>query len=79
MYDHDQSGSGNDRYKPNKQIRFETSMLISNLCDYSNAFIVVKGTITVTYPNSANYDKKLAFKNNAPFTSCIHSLITQKI
>ena len=54
-------------------------MLRSDLCDYSDAYIVVKGTITVTDPNSANYDKKLAFKNNAPFTSGIHSLITQKI
>ena len=71
---HDQSGSANDRYKPNKQIRFKTSMLRSDLCDYSDAYIVVKGTITVTDPNNANYDKKLAFKNNAPFTSCISKI-----
>ena len=30
---HDQSGSGDDRYKPNKHIRFKTSMLRSDLCD----------------------------------------------
>ena len=71
---HDQSGSADDRYKPNKQIRFKTSMLRSDLCDYSDAYIVVKGTITVTDPNKANYDKKLAFKNNAPFTSCISKI-----
>ena len=71
---HDQSGSADDRYKPNKQIRFKTSMLRSDLCDYSDAYIVVKGTITVTDPNNANYDKKLAFKNNAPFTSCISKI-----
>ena len=71
---HDQSGSADDRYKPTKQIRFKTSMLRSDLCDYSDAYIVVKGTITVTDPNSANYDKKLAFKNNAPFTSCISKI-----
>ena len=29
------------------QIRFKTSMLTSNLCDYSYAYIPVKGTITV--------------------------------
>ena len=46
-------------------------MLRSDLCDYSDAYIVVKGTITVTNPNSVFYDKKLAFKKNAPFTSCI--------
>ena len=68
---HDQSGSADDRYKPSKQIRFKTSMLRSDLCDYSDAYIVVKGTIIVTKPNSDLYEKKLAFKNNAPFTSCI--------
>ena len=71
---HDLSGSAEDRYKPSKQIRFKTSMLRSDLCDYSDAYIVVKGTITVTDPNKANYDKKLAFKNNAPFTSCISKI-----
>ena len=46
-------------------------MLRSNLCDYSDEYIVVKGEITVTNPNNDTYDKKLALKNNAPFTSCI--------
>ena len=39
---HDQSGSAEDRYKPSKQIRFKTSMLRSDLCDFSDAYIVVK-------------------------------------
>ena len=68
---HDQSGSADDRYKPSKQIRFGTSMLRSDLCDYSDACIVLKGTITVTRRGSVMYDKKLALKNNAPFISCI--------
>ena len=55
---HDQSGSADDRYKPNKQIRFKTSMLRSDLCDYCDAYIVVKGMIFATDPNNANYDKK---------------------
>ena len=46
-------------------------MLRSDLCDYSDAYIVVKGRITVTDPNNANYNKKLALKNNAPFVSCV--------
>ena len=71
---HDQSGSAEDRYKPSNQIRFETSMLRSDLCDYYDAYIVVEGTINVTDPNNANYDKKLAFKNNAPFISCISKI-----
>ena len=46
-------------------------MLSSNLCEYSDAYNFVEETITVTYPNNANYHKKLAYQNNAPFTSCI--------
>ena len=40
-------------YDVNKEIRIKTSMLRSDLCDYSNAFIVVKGDITVTEPDNA--------------------------
>ena len=68
---HDQSGTAEERYKPSKQIRFKTSMLRSGLCDYSDAYIVVNGKIIVTNPDNDVYDKKLAFKNNTPFTSCI--------
>ena len=49
-------------------------MLTSDLCDYSDAYIVVKGNINVTDPNVTAYDKKLDFKNNAPFTSCISKI-----
>ena len=51
-----------------KPIRFKTSMLRSDLCDYSDAYVWVKGIITVTDPNSnANFDRRLTLKNNAPF------------
>ena len=46
-------------------------MLQSDLCDYSDAYIVVNGTITITGPNNNAYEKKLAFKCNASFISCI--------
>ena len=59
---YDQSGNAENRYKPSKQIRFKTSMLQSDLCDYSDAYIVVKGAISVTRPDNNTYDKKLAFK-----------------
>ena len=49
-------------------------MLISDLCDYSESYIVVKEDITVTNPGSIMYDKKLALKNNALFTSCISKI-----
>ena len=68
-----------DTYNENKSIRFKTPMLRSSLSDYSDAYILVKGTITVTAPgvnnNASNVrDKKnrpLILKNNAPFVSCI--------
>ena len=40
-------------------------MLRSDLCDYSNAYIVVKGTITIVRPNGAKRNKEITFKNNA--------------
>ena len=46
-------------------------MLQSGLCDYSDTYIIVEGTITVADPNDANCNKELAFKNNAPFINCI--------
>ena len=49
-------------------------MLRSDLCDFSDAHIVVKGTINVARPNNNAYDRKLAFKNNAPFVSCISKI-----
>ena len=47
-------------------------MLRSDLCDYSDAYIVVKGEVTVTGGNNSSRKyRPLAFKNNAPFTNCI--------
>ena len=43
----DQSGSTEERYKSSKQTRFKSSILRSDLCDFSDAYIVVKGVITV--------------------------------
>ena len=34
-------------YSPNKQIKFKTSVQRSSLCDYSDAYMLVKGNITV--------------------------------
>ena len=65
-----------DTYNENKSIRFKTPMLRSNLCDYSDVYILVEGTITVTAAAGANNirekrNKLLIFKNNASFVSCI--------
>ena len=69
----DQSGG---TYSTNKKIRFKTPMLRSDLCDYNDAYIVVTGKITVTNPDNNADDKKLAFKNNAPFISCVSKSTT---
>ena len=62
-------------YNTNSQIKFKTTMLKSSLSDYSDAYILVKGTITVnnTVAEDADaYDtnKKAIFKNCAPFINC---------
>ena len=59
-------------YNENKSIRFKTPMLRSNLCDYSDAYILVKGTITVigNHPRDRQ-NRPFILKNNAPFISCI--------
>ena len=53
-------------------------MLRFNLCDYADAYILVKGTITITGAGNDDATKRadergkgLAFKNCAPFTKCI--------
>ena len=46
------------QYFVNKSIRFKTPMLISDLCDYGDAYIVVKGTITVEKDNDAKNKKQ---------------------
>ena len=67
-------------YSINSHIKFKTSMLKSSLCDYSDAYILVKGTITVnnTAATAAaaanNTNKKIIFKNCAPFTNCISEI-----
>ena len=69
-----QSQSGST-YNASKPIRFKTSILRSDLCDYSDAYVWVKGKITVTNPNdNANFNKELTLKNNAPFISCISKI-----
>ena len=66
-------------YNPNKEIRIKTSMLRSDLCDFSDAYIVVKGTITVTNSNNAQRNKTVVFKDNAPFINCISKINGVKI
>ena len=71
-------------YNVNSQIKFKTTMLKSSLCDYSDAYILVKGIISVN--NTAaqgaaanNTNKKVIFKNCAPFTNCISEINNTQI
>ena len=73
-----------NNYSVNKEIRIKTPMLRSDLCDYSDSYIVAERDIIVTSPNNAKRNKSVMFKNNAPFINCITKingikLITQKI
>ena len=65
-------------YNVNSQIKFKTTMLKSSLCDYSDAYILVKGTIspnnTATDGAANNTNKKVIFKNCAPFTNWISEI-----
>ena len=68
---HDKSSNTEYRYILGKQIRLKISMLKSDLCDFNDTYIVVKGTITVTNPDNKAYEKNLAFENNVAFVSYI--------
>ena len=58
-------------YNIKKEIRIKTPMLRSDLCDFSDAYIVVRGTITAAESDNAKRNKSVAFKNNVPFINCI--------
>ena len=65
-------------YNANSDIRFKATMLRSNLCDYTDAYILVKGTMTTTgggadaaAKQADERNKGIIFKTCAPFTKCI--------
>ena len=70
---HDQSG---ETCNTNKQIRFKTSMLSSDLCDYSDVYIFVKGIATVNADerDRDEMNRQVILKDNAPFISCISKI-----
>ena len=70
---HNQSG---ETYNTNKQIRFKTSMLRSDLCDFSDAYIVVKGIVIVSADerDRDEMNRQVRLKNNAPFISCFSKI-----
>ena len=70
-------------YNTGSQIRFKTTMLKSSLCDYSDAYIVAKGTKTVLNTGTAaapkNRIKEVVFENCVPFTECVSKINNMQI
>ena len=70
----DQTGGGVDPYGPgdgNQTTKYDTKVIKSNLCDYSDAYILITGNIrNKAAVASGNLAKNVAFKNCAPFTKC---------
>ena len=67
-------------------IRFKTTMVRSNLCDYAKAYTLVKGTVTITGAGddaaaiqADERNKGVIFKNCAPFTKCINRINNTEI
>ena len=61
------NSESNGVYSQENKIKFLTSSLESNLCDYSDECILVTGNITVV---GADVSTKVAFKNCVPFRKC---------
>ena len=73
-------------YNINSQIKFRTTMLKSSLCDYSDAYILIKGKVTIKEAGDDaadiqgdDRDKGVTFKNCAPFTNCISEINNTQI
>ena len=70
-------------YNTNSQIKFNTSKLKSSLSYYSDAYVLLKGTITV--PNTGTtaspycVGKSIIFKSCAPFTGCMNEINNTQI
>ena len=66
-------------YNPNKEIRIKTSMLRSDLRDFSDAHIAAKGAITVTNPDDAKRNKAVAFKIMHHLSTAFQKLMAEKL
>ena len=62
------NGQYGERGENDSTIKFETKVIKSNLCDYSDVYILVTGNITAT---GGDENTKVAFKNCAPFIICV--------
>ena len=65
-------------YDVNSDIRFKTTMLKSSLCNYSDAYILIIGKITITGVRADAAEKQADERNCAPFINCKTEIIIQK-
>ena len=64
--------SSGGQYSAAKNIKFKAPVPISDLCDYSDVYIVVKGTIDLEVVEKNDMTRKhIVLRNNAPSRSCI--------
>ena len=71
------SQTAKGKYNQNNSIKFKTENIKPGLCDYSDAFVLVTGDITVTSNNNTD----IAFKKSAPLSTCktkINDVIVDK-
>ena len=68
-----QHGRGNEN---DSTIKFETKVIKSNFCDYSDAYILVTGDIKIM---AVAADINVAFKNFAPFTRCVTHINDEQV
>ena len=66
-------GEGN---KDSRIVKFETKVIKSNLCDYSDGYILLTGNTAAT---GGDANTRVAFKNCAPFTKCITQINDEHI
>ena len=66
-------------YNVNSQIKFKSTMLKSSLCDYSDAYILFKGTISANNTAAAGAAANNTNKNCAPFINCISEINNTQI
>ena len=58
-------------YSTNTHIKFQAWMLKSSLCDYTDGYTFVSGTITTPNTRTPNNRKNITIKNCTLFTNCI--------
>ena len=76
IINHQNNGQYGEGNQNDSTIKFETKIIKPNLCDYSDAYILITRNITAT---GGDGNTKVAFKNCAPFTRCVGHINHQHV